>query len=116
MQVDMQSEADTLLYLQEAIATVRDKESLFQIVTDKLRLILPFDAMVITTLDAEQRFKRVYLKHFLHSRTIPLPAATYAQTPTPVAGSPIERFVQEPSLTKVTTAELREQYPGFPPL
>ncbi len=111
------SEAATLLYLQEAIATVRDKDSLFEIVTDKLRLILPFDAMVITTLEGpEQRFKRVFLKHYVEPRPEAMLPPTYAHQPQLVAGSPFELFVADPTLTIIPIAELRERYPDFPPL
>jgi formate hydrogenlyase transcriptional activator len=111
------SEASTLLYLQEAIATVRDKDSLFEIVTDKMRLILPFDAMVITTLEGpEQRFKRVFLKHFVVPRPEAMLAPTYAHEPQLIAGSPLELFMADPRLTIITIAELRERYPNFPPL
>ena len=111
------SDAATLLALQEAIATVRDKASLFELITDKLRLILPFDAMVITTLEGpEQQFKRVYLKHFIEPRPEAVPPAGYAQTAQPVANSPLERFIADPRLTVVAIAELAAQYPDFPPL
>ncbi len=111
------AETATLLYLQEAIATVRDKASLFELITDKLRLILPFDAMVITTLEGpEQQFKRVYLKHFIEPRPGAMLPPTYAQTAQPVAGSPLERMVADPRLTVIPIAELAAAYPNFPPL
>ncbi|MBC7447763.1 MAG: sigma 54-interacting transcriptional regulator [Hymenobacteraceae bacterium] len=111
------AETATLLYLQEAIATVRDKTSLFELITDKLRLILPFDAMVITTLEgSEQQFKRVYLKHFIEPHPAAMLPPTYAEQFQPVAGSPLERLVADPRLTVIAIAELAAAYPDFMPL
>ena len=50
----MPNQDDTLLlHVNEAIATIRDKDSLFKIVTTKLRLIFPFDLIGINVFDAE---------------------------------------------------------------
>ncbi len=113
----MQSAAATLLYLQEAIATVRDKEALFTTVADKLRLIVPFDACAIVTLDPSRLFRRVFLKAYRDpGPDEPYVTGAYGLGDVPVAGSPIELFLGNPVLQEVPIAELRAQYPDFPPL
>ncbi|RZK24056.1 MAG: hypothetical protein EOO56_02950, partial [Hymenobacter sp.] len=53
-----------LLHLNEAIATIRDKEQLFQIIARKLRLIFPFDMMGISIFDPELKNKRLFFKDY----------------------------------------------------
>ena len=49
-------------YIGDAIGTIRDPQELFRTVTDKLRLIFPFDSAVIITLDRERRLASVFFE------------------------------------------------------
>jgi len=49
-------------YIGDAIGTIRDPQELFRTVTDKLRLIFPFDSAVIITLDRERRQASVFFE------------------------------------------------------
>ncbi|PJJ48580.1 sigma-54-dependent Fis family transcriptional regulator [Hymenobacter chitinivorans] len=101
-----------LLYLNEAIATTRSKEKLFQIVTEKLRLIFPFDMIAVVTFDATHQFKRLFMRDYMGD--VPPYAEQMAQA-TPVAGSPTELFVRDPHVQVVDIRELASDYPEFMP-
>ncbi|UOQ73596.1 sigma-54-dependent Fis family transcriptional regulator [Hymenobacter cellulosilyticus] len=101
-----------LLYLNEAIATTRSKEKLFQIVTEKLRLIFPFDMIAVVTLDAGHQFKRLFMRDYMGD--VPPYAEQMAQ-PTPVPGSPTELFVRDPRVQVVDIREITPNYPEFMP-
>ncbi|WP_324673249.1 sigma 54-interacting transcriptional regulator [Hymenobacter sp. GOD-10R] len=100
-----------LLYLNEAIATTRDKDSLFKIVTEKLRLIFPFDTIVIVTLDPEGRYKRLFLRDYLTSANLPHKGVT---TPSLVAGTATEYFLRNPEVHTIKIQEVLDQYPDSP--
>ncbi|TGE19720.1 sigma 54-interacting transcriptional regulator [Hymenobacter elongatus] len=101
-----------LLYLNEAIATTRSKEKLFQIVTEKLRLIFPFDMIAVVTLDSAHQYKRLFMRDYLGE--VPYPAS---QVPvaTLVADSPAELFLREPHVQQFDIRELTQDYPEFMP-
>lgn len=57
------SEALKLMqYISDAIGTIRDPQELFRTVTDKLRLIFPFDSAAIITIDRERREASVFFE------------------------------------------------------
>ena len=103
-----------LLYLNEAIATTRNKEDLFRSVTEKLRLIFPFDAITILTLDAELQYRRVFLRDYLGEVLLPAtaqaPSARYS-----IEHTPIEQFVHDPHLQQFDLRDLLAEYPDFQP-
>ena len=101
-----------LLYLNDAIATTRDKETLFRIVTEKLRLIFPFDAITILTLDADQQYRRVFLRDYLGEVLLPLLPAPTRQA---MQGTPIEQFAAVPHLQQYDLQDLLRERPGFEP-
>ncbi|OON70756.1 sigma 54-interacting transcriptional regulator [Hymenobacter sp. CRA2] len=109
-----------LLYLNDAIATTRNKEALFRTVTEKLRLIFPFDAITIITLDAEHQYRRVFMRDYLGEILLPnqsltnLPG-TGKPTRAPIEGTPIEQFVRQPHLHQYDLEELLQQYPQYLP-
>ncbi|MBW3128891.1 sigma 54-interacting transcriptional regulator [Hymenobacter profundi] len=101
-----------LLYLNDAIATTRNKEALFQTVTEKLRLIFPFDAITIITLDNEQQYRRVFLRDYL-GETLP-PMANFRKS---ITGSPISEFVGSATqLRQYDLTELLPRYNNYEPL
>ncbi|WP_019946440.1 sigma 54-interacting transcriptional regulator [Hymenobacter aerophilus] len=103
-----------LLRLNEAIATTRNKEDLFRSVTEKLRLIFPFDAITIITLDAELQYRRVFLRDYLGEVLLP---ASIAARParTSIENTPIEQFIRSPHLQQFELTELLRDYPDFQP-
>ncbi|MBO0358329.1 sigma 54-interacting transcriptional regulator [Hymenobacter sp. BT186] len=101
-----------LLYLNEAIATTRTKEKLFKIVTEKLRLIFPFDSIAIITFDSTLQQKRIFLRDLLDGAP---PIMSDQPDATPIAGSPIELFLREPRVQQVDIADLLIQYPDYLP-
>ena len=102
-----------LLHLNEAIATIRDKEVLFQVITNKLRLIFPFDLIGINIFDEALLNRRLFFKSYLIATPEPLasPSASF----TPIAGSPIERLMASPRVQSVTLDEYVRDYPDFEP-
>ncbi|RSK42741.1 sigma 54-interacting transcriptional regulator [Hymenobacter perfusus] len=104
-----------LLYLNEAIATTRNKEDLFRSVTEKLRLIFPFDAITILTLDAEHQYRRVFLRDYLGEVLLPSQAGTKPVGRMPIEGTPIEEFVRQPHLSQYDLEELLTTYPQYSP-
>lgn len=102
-----------LLYLNEAIATTRDKESLFKIVTKKLRLIFPFDLVVIVTLDSDGVHKRLFLRDYLNSLT-PAAGFTSPAKNSPIAGSATEYFLRNPAIHTIDIQDVLDQYPDSP--
>ncbi|TGE20505.1 GAF domain-containing protein [Hymenobacter aquaticus] len=101
-----------LLYLNEAIATTRSKEKLFQIVTEKLRLVFAFDMIAVVTLDAGHQFKRLFMRDYMGD--VPDSAAQMTEA-TLVAGSPTELFIRDPRVQQVDIRELTPDYPDFMP-
>ncbi|WBA41384.1 sigma-54-dependent Fis family transcriptional regulator [Hymenobacter canadensis] len=108
-----QSEESLLLYLNEAIATTRSKDKLFQLVTEKLRLIFPFDMIAIITLDSAQRYKRLFMRDYLGE--VPYPMPQNAAGMMPVENSPTELFVRDPRVQQIDIRELTADYPDFMP-
>jgi len=104
-----------LLYLNEAIATTRNKEDLFRSVTEKLRLIFPFDAITILTLDAEHQYRRVFLRDYLGEVLLPSQAGSKPVGRMPIEGTPIEQFVRQPHLSQYDLEELLTTYPQYLP-
>ncbi|MGI4740590.1 MAG: sigma-54-dependent Fis family transcriptional regulator [Janthinobacterium lividum] len=103
-----------LLHLNEAIATIRDKETLFQVITNRLRLIFPFDLIGINVFDKELLNKRLFLRSYVGGATaLPLDAA--ATSFSPIAGSPVEQLVADPQLRHITLQEYAAAYPDFEP-
>jgi transcriptional regulator with GAF, ATPase, and Fis domain len=107
-----------LLYLNDAIATTRNKEALFRTVTEKLRLIFPFDAITILTFDAEHQYRRVFLRDYLGEVLLPDqqgPGGLRKPTRGPIEGTPVELFVRQPRLHQYDLQELIDQYPQYTP-
>ena len=102
-----------LLHLNEAIATIRDKEVLFQVITNKLRLIFPFDLIGINVFDKELLNKRLFFRNYLI--VTPEPVAEAAVSFTPIAGSPVEQLLVNPRVQHLTLAGYVRDYPAFEP-
>jgi transcriptional regulator with GAF, ATPase, and Fis domain len=112
----LNEEENLILHLNEAIATNRDKETLFKTVTTKLRLIFPFDLIAISIFDAEAKNKRVFLRDYFNAE---LPAdlrLTRSNVQfTPITGSPVELLITNPHLQQADLAEYVDRYPDFEP-
>ncbi|SES74639.1 sigma-54-dependent Fis family transcriptional regulator [Hymenobacter actinosclerus] len=104
-----------LLRLNEAIATTRNKEDLFRSVTEKLRLIFPFDAITIITLDAEHQYRRVFLRDYLGDVLLPTGPTAARPARSSIENTPIERFIRSPRLQQFELAALLRDYPDFQP-
>ena len=103
-----------LLHLNEAIATIRDKDQLFKVVTTKLRLIFPFDFIGINVFDKELQQKRLFLRDYYGTDEAPaLPPGLDHFTP--IAGSPIERLVADPRVQQFTPQQYLADYPNYAP-
>jgi len=104
-----------LLHLNEAIATIRDKETLFQVITNKLRLIFPFDLIGINVFDSEVLNKRLFLRSYVGGPADALPVDASATVFSPIAGSPVEQLVTNARLRHITLEEYADAYPDFEP-
>ena len=103
-----------LLHLNEAIATMRDKDSLFKVVTTKLRLIFPFDFIGINVFDAGLQMKRLFLRDYYGTdEALPIPAG--ADQFSPIAGSPLEKLVADPRVQQFTPQQYLAEYPTYAP-
>ena len=103
-----------LLHLNEAIATIRDKDSLFKVVTTKLRLIFPFDLIGINVFDEEVKQKRLFLRDYYGTdEASPVPAGLDHFTP--IAGSPLEKLVADPRVQQFTPQQYLADYPDYAP-
>ncbi len=111
-----QADDTLLLHLNEAIATLRDKDELFTIVTTQLRLIFPFDLIGISIFDAELKNKRLFFRSYAGPVSLPEHAGA-AMPPyfTPIAGSPIELLRDDPRLQRVELPDYFAKYPDFEP-
>ncbi|MCI1188270.1 sigma 54-interacting transcriptional regulator [Hymenobacter sp. DH14] len=101
-----------LLHLNEAIATIRDKDSLFKVVTTKLRLIFPFDLIGINVFDEEVQQKRLFLRDYYGVDEAP-PLPPGADYFSPIAGSPIEKLVADPRVQQFTPQQYLADYPEY---
>jgi formate hydrogenlyase transcriptional activator len=103
-----------LLHLNEAIATLRDKEELFQIIARKLRLIFAFDMMGISIFDEDLLNKRLFFKDYTTINP-PEPSPANSTIFTPIAGSPVELLLEDPRIQHIGLRESLHQYPDFDP-
>ena len=101
-----------LLHLNEAIATIRDKDQLFKVVTTKLRLIFPFDLIGINVFDEEVQQKRLFLRDYYGTDEAP-PLSPGADYFSPIAGSPLERLVADPRVQQSTPQQYLVDYPEY---
>jgi hypothetical protein len=101
-----------LLHLNEAIATLRDKDQLFQIIARKLRLIFAFDMMGISIFDEKLLNKRLFFKDYTTINP-PEPAPANSTVFTPIAGSPVELLLKDPRIQHIELREHLRQYPTF---
>ena len=104
-----------LLHLNEAIATTRDKEVLFQVITNKLRLIFPFDLIGISVFDEELRNKRLFFRSYATDKDSKTELPASATAFTPIAGSPMEQMVADPRIQHIELVAYVQNYPGFEP-
>ena len=104
-----------LLHLNEAIATIRDKDSLFKVVTTKLRLIFPFDLIGINVFDAELENKRLFLRDYYGEEDAPPALPGHLNAFSPIAGSPIEQLVAAPRVHQITLLAYMGDYPDYEP-
>ncbi|QDA59869.1 sigma-54-dependent Fis family transcriptional regulator [Hymenobacter jejuensis] len=107
-------EESLLLYLNEAIATTRNKEGLFRIVTEKLRLIFPFDVISIVTIDTEGQYKRLFLRDYFTDLTIPS-RHNNRNLRHPIAGTPTERILLDNKIQTLDLQEVAKEYNGESP-
>ena len=103
-----------LLHLNEAIATLRDKEQLFQIIARKLRLIFSFDMMGINIFDQDLQNKRLFFKDYAGAEPAMQPPAS-ASVFTPIAGSPVELLLDDPRIQYLELRDYVRQYADFEP-
>ena len=103
-----------LLHLNEAIATIRDKDQLFKVVTTKLRLIFPFDFIGINVFDKELLNKRLFLRDYFGAEELPPVPASVEQF-TPIVGSPLEKLVADPRVQQFTPRQYLADYPNYAP-
>ena len=103
-----------LLHLNEAIATIREKEELFQIIARKLRLIFAFDMMGVSIFDEELLNKRLFFKDYTTINPPEPPPANIGLF-TPIAGSPVELLLQDPRSQHIELSEYVRQYADFEP-
>ncbi|MDQ2771739.1 MAG: sigma 54-interacting transcriptional regulator [Bacteroidota bacterium] len=101
-----------LLHLNEAIATIRDKDQLFKVVTTKLRLIFPFDFIGINVFDKELLNKRLFLRDYFGAEEMP-PIPAGMEQFTPIAGSPLEKLVADPRVQQLTPRQYMAEYPNY---
>ncbi|GAB3860990.1 sigma 54-interacting transcriptional regulator [Hymenobacter terrigena] len=106
------NDENLLLHLNEAIATIRDKDQLFKVVTTKLRLIFPFDLIGINVFDEEVKQKRLFLRDYYGVDEAP-PLPPGADYFSPIAGSPIERLVADPRVQQFTPQQYLADYPEY---
>ncbi len=92
-------------YIGDAIGTIRDPQELFRTVTDKLRLIFPFDSAVIITIDRERREASV----FFEMLRFELPEHLRRQTRS-IAGTWLEGHLDDRT---VTVAAIARDIPSF---
>ncbi|QJX47000.1 sigma-54-dependent Fis family transcriptional regulator [Hymenobacter taeanensis] len=103
-----------LLYLNDAIATTRNKEDLFRNVTEKLRLIFPFDAITILSLDMEHQYRRVFLRDYLGDVIIP-DISNHKYHRAAIERTPIEGFVRQTHIQHYNLEQLLQEYGSFQP-
>ena len=104
-----------LLHLNEAIATIRDKDTLFRTITTKLRLIVPFDLIGINVFDAGLQYKRLFMRDYFGSENaLPAPPPSTALF-TPIAGSPLEKLVVDQHIQQIVLTDYLQEYPNYEP-
>ena len=103
-----------LIHLNEAIATIRDKDSLFKVVTTKLRLIFPFDLIGINVFDETLQYKRLFLRDYYGVDEAPALPEGLEQF-SPIAGTPLELLVADPRVRQFTPKEYMANYPTYAP-
>ena len=103
-----------LLHLNEAIATIRDKDQLFKVVTTKLRLIFPFDLIGINVFDETLQYKRLFLRDYYGADETPALPDGLEQF-SPIAGTPLEVLIADPRVRQFTAKDYMANYPDYAP-
>src|SRR6476661_5475779 len=104
-----------LLHLNDAIATIRDKDMLFQVVTTKLRLIFPFDLIGISVFDSELKNRRLFLRDYFGSEEMKSRLPAKSEGFYPIAGSPAEVLLADPRVQQVRLVDFLDKYAEFEP-
>jgi len=103
-----------LIHLNEAIATIREKEELFEAIAKKLRLIFPFDILGVNIFDKELKNKRLFFKSYTGNANPPAPMAS-SLVFTPIEGSPVAELVEDPRIYHIELHDYLDRYPEFEP-
>jgi GAF domain-containing protein len=106
-----ESEKETLLTVSEDIATIRDKEDLFRIVTGKLQPLFGFQDAVISLLYPEQNQIVHLLTISPPERQAPSLYQKIVRQTQPLLGSGYEYTMSLPEGGQFKTKDLLEQYP-----
>ncbi len=111
-------EKANLLAISTAIATIRDKDDLFRVITETVRPILGFDeAAQIFAIDPSDETIGIFLRNTSRMISDDADYQDLTRQRFPIAGSPFEKILAWPTvylLDPVQEARQYPHYPGFP--
>ncbi len=112
--LERQKEKDMLLSISEDIASIRNREDLYKVITTKLQSYIPFDDAVVVTIN-EGRDECNHLLNLasLQRKKNPLFNKVVNQ-PTRLKDSAVEAFANYPHFQIIDIEQANRQYPNFP--
>lgn len=114
-----QNELQLLLDINNDIATIRDRDELFDAIAEKLRPIFHFDAMTIGVLNKGRQAMQMFYKNLplkiLENPLVHEIIESLKKPTMPIKGSPFELLMQNPSARLLDIPETANLYPNFPP-
>lgn len=114
-----QSELQLLLDINNDIATIRDRDALFDAIAEKLRPIFHFDAMTIGVLNKGQNGLQIFYKNLpikILENPLVQEVISFLRKPMMrIDGSPFEMLAQNPTAQLLDIPQISALYPNFLP-
>jgi len=110
-----EQEKSNLLAISTAIATIRDKDDLFRVITETVRPILGFDeAAQIFAIDPTDQTIGIFLRNTSGMISQDADYQQLTRQRFAIAGSPFEKILAWPTVYVLDPAEEAKQYPRYP--
>lgn len=110
-----QEDINLILYINEAISTVKTREDLYGIIAEKLRKLFVFDVAVIIALDKEMQHTRLFVKDFVAPHISKEAFEKLERQWRPIKGQPGEAWLANPVFHYYPLQEDVLNYPDFAP-
>jgi transcriptional regulator with GAF, ATPase, and Fis domain len=112
--LEREREKALLLSLSEDMATIRDREDLWQVMMEKIRPLVDFDDAVVAVYSKDKRWTNHILTVSPEARQANPNYEKIVNHPVPIPNSPIEYLMQREGNFLITTQEFNALFPDHP--